>query len=120
MLATIPKLAIIAVLIHLVSAAPIILPAGLLSVVVGTLGALNQTKLKRLVAYSGVSHLGFILIGLSFATRAGFEASMIYLIIYVFTILSVFLLVKMSTFTKEYFLIELSNIFIHNRVLGIT
>lgn len=38
---------------------------GLLSVVVGVLGALYQTKIKRLVAYSGIANIGYVLISLS-------------------------------------------------------
>ena len=118
--ATIPKISILSLLMHLVSTSEIILPCAVLSIVVGALAALNQTKLKRLVAYSGISHIGFILIGLSFNLTAGVEASMIYLGVYVFTLVSLFLLIRISTFTKDYFLIELSNTFMTNRVLGLT
>jgi NADH-quinone oxidoreductase subunit N len=39
-----------------------------LSIIIGTFGALNQIKLKRLMAYSAISHMGFIFIGLSLAS----------------------------------------------------
>jgi NADH-quinone oxidoreductase subunit N len=41
----------------------ILLYAAILSIVIGTLGALYQTKLKRLLAYSAISHVGFLLLG---------------------------------------------------------
>jgi NADH-quinone oxidoreductase subunit N len=54
-----------------------------LSIVVGTLGALNQFKLKRLMAYSAISHIGFILIGLSTVSLNGLIATLIYFILYI-------------------------------------
>ncbi|MBX7076464.1 MAG: hypothetical protein K1X33_03980 [Methanobacteriaceae archaeon] len=40
----------------------ILLYGAILSIIIGTLGALYQTKLKRLLAYSAISHVGFLLI----------------------------------------------------------
>jgi len=37
----------------------ILMYSGVLSILIGTLGALYQTKLKRLLAYSAISHVGF-------------------------------------------------------------
>ena len=55
---------------------------GLLSIVVGSLGAINQTKLKRLVAYSAIAHVGFMLIGLGIGTLDGFFSSFVYMLLY--------------------------------------
>jgi NADH-quinone oxidoreductase subunit N len=52
------------------------------SLVIGNLGALVQTNLKRILAYSSVSHAGFMLIGLSTGTALGARALMFYLIPY--------------------------------------
>ncbi len=52
------------------------------SLVIGNLAALVQTDVKRLLAYSSISHAGFILIGLSAGTALGGRALMYYLIPY--------------------------------------
>ena len=43
------------------------------SMVVGSLGALNQRSLKRLLAFSTIGHVGYALVGLSVGTREGFQ-----------------------------------------------
>jgi NADH-quinone oxidoreductase subunit M len=45
---------------------------GLISIVYGGLGAMRQSDLKRLVAYSSIAHMGFVLIGVASQTEAGF------------------------------------------------
>jgi NADH-quinone oxidoreductase subunit M len=49
---------------------------GVVSVVWGALMALAQSDLKRLVAYSSISHMGFVVIGVALATRASLNAAM--------------------------------------------
>ncbi|RDC60037.1 NADH:ubiquinone reductase (H(+)-translocating) [Alteripontixanthobacter maritimus] len=61
----------------------IVIFAALASIVVGALGAIGQTGLKRLLAYSSINNVGFILIGLAAATSAGISAMLVYLDIYV-------------------------------------
>ena len=55
---------------------------GLLSVIIGNLGALLQTNIKRLFAYSTISHVGFLFLGLSCATKLGYDAAIFYMISY--------------------------------------
>ncbi|HPA18935.1 MAG TPA: NADH-quinone oxidoreductase subunit N [Verrucomicrobiae bacterium] len=52
------------------------------SIVVGNFGALSQRNLKRLMGYSGVSHAGYLLMGVAAGTAAGVEAVIYYLIGY--------------------------------------
>lgn len=62
-----------------------------LSLIWGTFAALFQTKFKRLLAYSAVSHVGFLLIGLSIMSIDGFYSTLFYIIVYMvlsFTIFS--------------------------------
>jgi proton-translocating NADH-quinone oxidoreductase chain N len=66
----------------------ILIIAGLFSIAVGSIAAINQTKLKRMIAYSGIGHTGWILLGLSTANTIGFLGAFIYLLIYV--VMSVF------------------------------
>ncbi len=53
-----------------------------LSLAIGNVVAIAQTNLKRLLAYSTISHVGFLLLGLSNGTPAGFAAAMFYAIAY--------------------------------------
>ena len=53
-----------------------------LSIVVGNLGAIAQSNIKRMLAYSTISHMGFMLLGLLPGTASGFGASMYYVIVY--------------------------------------
>ena len=62
---------------------PIVIFAALASIVVGALGAIGQSNVKRLLAYSSINNVGFILIGLAAATAAGASAMLVYLAIYV-------------------------------------
>ncbi|MBU6266283.1 MAG: NADH-quinone oxidoreductase subunit NuoN [Sphingomonadales bacterium] len=55
----------------------------LASIVVGALGAIGQDNIKRLMAYSSINNVGFMLIGLATATPAGASAMLVYLAIYV-------------------------------------
>ena len=60
----------------------IVIFAALASIVVGALGAIGQTNIKRLMAYSSINNVGFMLIGLAAATPAGASAMLVYLTIY--------------------------------------
>ena len=60
----------------------IVIFAALASIVVGALGAIGQQNLKRLLAYSSINNVGFILIGLAAATPEGASAVLVYLAIY--------------------------------------
>jgi len=53
------------------------------SMFVGNIIAIAQTNIKRMFAYSTISHVGFILMGLLTGTEAGYAASMFYVISYV-------------------------------------
>ena len=61
----------------------IVIFAALASIVIGALGAIGQTNIKRLLAYSSINNVGFILIGLASATPQGASAMLVYLAIYV-------------------------------------
>jgi NADH-quinone oxidoreductase subunit N len=54
-----------------------------LSMAVGNVVAIAQTNLKRMLAYSTISHVGFILLGILAGTSAGYEAALYYTIVYV-------------------------------------
>ena len=60
------------------------------SMLVGSLGALRQTNIKRLIAYSSIGHIGFILVGLAAASQDGVEAILLYLMIYLTLTIGIF------------------------------
>lgn len=55
-----------------------------LSMIVGAFGAIVQTNIKRLMAYSSIGHMGYALIGLAVATPEGVRGVLIYLALYLF------------------------------------
>ena len=61
-----------------------------LSIVVGSVIALSQTDMKRLLAYSSISHAGYALLGLIAGTPEGASATMTYAFFYVFMTLGTF------------------------------
>jgi NADH-quinone oxidoreductase subunit N len=61
----------------------VLLMVGLFSIVVGSFGAINQTKIKRLLAYSAIGHVGFMVIGLGLGTFESVHSTIIYFILYV-------------------------------------
>lgn len=98
-IATAPKIAAFAMVIRLlVDALPTLsadwqqmlaILAGL-SLVVGNLLAIAQTNIKRMLAYSTISHVGFLLLGIVASTAEGYSASMFYAITYALTTLGAF------------------------------
>lgn len=73
----------------------IVIFAALASIILGALGAIGQGNLKRLLAYSSINNVGFILIGLAAATASGASAMLVYLAIYVAMSLGSFVAVLM-------------------------
>jgi NADH-quinone oxidoreductase subunit N len=61
-----------------------------LTLLVGNLVALAQTNLKRLLAYSTISNVGFIVLGFVTGTAAGYSAALYYTLVYVLTALGSF------------------------------
>ncbi len=53
---------------------------GLLSILYGGMNALAQRDLKRMVAYSSVSHMGFVLVGLASLTAMGFSGALYHMV----------------------------------------
>ena len=64
-----------------------------LSLVIGTILGLTQTRIKRLLAYSTISHIGFILLALIVHNIDSYQAYIFYIIQYIMTNLNVFLII---------------------------
>ena len=60
------------------------------SMVLGSIAALNQTNIKRLLAYSSIHHMGFILIGILTANQIGIKSVQLYISIYMVNVLGIF------------------------------
>ena len=67
--------------------------SSLLSLVIGTVVGLTQSRIKRLFAFSTISHVGFILLGLTIHTVESTQAFMFYLIQYSVSNLNAFMLI---------------------------
>jgi NADH-quinone oxidoreductase subunit N len=61
-----------------------------LSIIIGSVVALSQTDMKRMLAYSSIAHAGYALLGLIAGTPAGASATMTYAVFYVFMTLGTF------------------------------
>ncbi len=61
-----------------------------LSLAIGNLAAIMQTNLKRMLAYSAISHMGFLLLGVLSGTIDGYAAAMFYVVVYVLMTLGAF------------------------------
>ena len=96
---TAPKLAAFALTLRLLSGAlqgmafdwqGMLIVLSLLSMALGNLIAIAQTNIKRMLAYSTIANMGFMLLGFLAADLNGFSAAMFYTIAYVFTSLASF------------------------------
>jgi len=108
-----PKLAGFAIIIRLLVEAmgglyvdwqQMLIILAVLSMAVGNIVAIAQTNIKRMLAYSTISHVGFILLGILAATTEGFSSAMFYTIAYALMSLGAFgfiLLMARSGFESD-------------------
>jgi len=72
---------------------PVLWAISILTMTVATVTAVNQTDVKRLLAYSSVAHVGFILTGVIANSAAGLSATLFYLVAYSFSTVGAFAVV---------------------------
>jgi len=72
---------------------PVLWAIAILTMAVGTITAVNQTDVKRMLAYSSVAHVGFILTGVIADNSAGLSATLFYLVAYSFSTMGAFAIV---------------------------
>ncbi|HEV7495243.1 NADH-quinone oxidoreductase subunit N [Baekduia sp.] len=70
--------------------APMIAALAAITIIVGNVGALSQSSLKRLLAWSSVAQAGYLLAGLVGASKLGVQATVFYLSVYLFMNLAAF------------------------------
>jgi len=71
----------------------LLLISSLLSLIIGSIVGLAQTRIKRLLAYSTISHIGFILLALAINTEQSIDSLLFYIIQYSITNLNIFLII---------------------------
>ena len=98
-MSTAPKVAAIALLLRVlvVPFGPelsewtgLIVLVSIASMILGSLAAIGQRSIKRLMAYSSIGHMGYALIGLAVGTAEGIRGVLVYMITYVFMSAGVF------------------------------
>lgn len=109
LLATLPKVGGFSILVQIGPVNNMVLICAVLSMAVGAIGALNQTRVKRLLAYSGIGHMGFILFGVAIGSFGALQASLIYIIVYVIMSVCSFTIILALNLNKG-FLVELSGL----------
>nr|QJS34681.1 NADH dehydrogenase subunit 2 [Tylopathes sp. n. NB-2020] len=119
LLATVPKVAIFSILVTIGPVVNILLIGAVFSMVVGAIGALNQTKIKRLLAYSGIGHMGFVLWGIEIGSFESVLASLIYMILYVTMSICIFAIVLALGVVKN-LIVEFSGLSRREPVLALT
>ena len=73
------------------------------SMLFGAIAAIGQTNIKRLIAYSSIGHVGYILAGLATGSNEGIQSSIIYITIYVIMNLALFSCLLMLKRNDQYY-----------------
>ena len=130
LLVIMPKIGVFSVLVQVGLVSNVVLFCGVLSIIYGAIGALNQTKIKRLLAYSGIGHMGFLLFGVGIGSFESIQASLVYIIVYLFMSICVFLvllslkliralIIEVSSLSRENFIIALTLAFTFLSIAGV-
>lgn len=78
----------------------ILLISSIFSLIIGTVVGLAQIKIKRLLAYSTISHIGFMLLALAINTEQSIDSFLFYLIQYIITNLNIFFILLAISYIK--------------------
>ncbi|HBY62805.1 MAG TPA: NADH-quinone oxidoreductase subunit N [Solibacterales bacterium] len=72
---------------------PLLIAVAILSMTVGNLAAISQSNIKRLLAYSSISHAGYMLLGIVAGNETGVTGVLVYVLVYTFMNLGAFLVI---------------------------
>ncbi|WP_190600630.1 NADH-quinone oxidoreductase subunit NuoN [Candidatus Vesicomyidisocius sp. SY067_SCS001] len=98
-ISTVPKIAAISILIRILVNglgsmhsywSDLFMVLSILSITLGSVVALMQTNIKRMLAYSTISHVGFIMLGFVTGTLTGYSAAIFYTLVYILMSLAAF------------------------------
>jgi NADH-ubiquinone oxidoreductase chain 2 len=78
------------------------------SLIIGTVLGLTQTRIKRLLAYSTISHIGFILLGLIVHTIESYQSFMFYIFQYILTNLNAFIILLSIGYSLYFYYTNIS------------
>ena len=111
----------------------LLLISSLLSLIIGTIVGLAQSRIKRLLAYSTISHIGFILLALAINTEQAIDSFLFYIIQYSITNLNTFLVIIalgyiiknnsqsiLGSFQDIKYITELKGLFFNNPLLSLS
>lgn len=107
----------------------LLLISSLLSLVIGTVGGLAQYRIKRLLTFSTISHVGFLLLALAINSEESVESFLFYLLQYSFTNVNVFFILiafgyllhtGLSTYSPIQLIHQLKGQFQVNPLLGLS
>lgn len=108
--AIVPKIAALALLLRVVHGPfehmvdqwrQIVIALSVASMALGSIAAIAQSNIKRMLAYSSIGHVGFILLGLAAASAEGIKAILIYAVLYMLMTAGAFALVLMMKRKNE-------------------
>jgi NADH-quinone oxidoreductase subunit N len=80
--------------------APALAALATATILIGNVGALGQTSLKRLLGYSGVAQAGYMLSGVIVGTRLGISATILYVIAYLFMNIAAFAVIQHQQYAR--------------------
>ena len=72
---------------------PLLSVVAVATLTIGNLAAINQTNIKRLLAYSSISHAGYMMLGLIAGNETGINGILVYVMVYTFMNLGAFLVI---------------------------
>jgi len=134
LLINLPKLSILVLLLELqqiffasTRINDILLVSGLLSLIIGSIAALSQYNLKKLLAYSGTTNIGFLLLALYTNSELGLDSFLFYMIQYFLTSINVFFILialgnlvsyPVSKYSPLVFINQLNVLFLQHPLLS--
>ena len=131
--AVVPKIAVLSLFIELLLETffglidqwePLIIITAVCSMILGTLGALVQSNIKRFLAYSAIGHMGYVLIAIAVTSIDGIQSLLLYMIVYIIMSINIFTsflsLYKKNNNLRIMSIKELSGLSYQNPLLAIT
>nr|YP_010890164.1 NADH dehydrogenase subunit 2 [Halistemma rubrum]WJJ70212.1 NADH dehydrogenase subunit 2 [Halistemma rubrum] len=108
-LSTISKLSVLYLIFQIQCVTYLLIISANISIIIGVLGALNQTKTKRLLGYSGITHIGFIMMLFSSINSQYLSLPNLYIFIYMTGLVGLIFIIIQFNLTKDSYIIELQN-----------
>ena len=114
-----PKISIFAILIKVFTYSfydfmfhwqKILIFSSIASMILACFHAMSQNKIKRLLAFSSIQHVGYLLIGVSCGTTEGLQAIFIYLVIYIIMTINIFAIILSPLKRDENVIININQI----------